>query len=360
MKSSPSISVIIPFFNAKKHIEACVENVLSQSINVSYEVIMINDGSTDKCEKKLEKYKNNQIKLFSLKSNLGPSEARNLGIKKARGDYLFFLDVDDRIEKNTLSTLHNYIKIKKFDLIFCDRKWIENSKNIRNKKYAYSKNKIFKISEIKKLMERRFYNPLSSVGIFQLTGRLIKRSIIVNNKIYFEKRLRYLEDEAFEWDIIGNLKNAVYVKKQLYSYFLNNNTNTALSRGVSSGFSNKNFEIVTKHVENSLMKKSFSKKEIKRIGDQGYIFLIISSLISITRSILLGKINSKKGIAQRNILIENIFKNKKIIRAIKYYQKSKNESKLIVEAIKLRSLKLLSKACDLRALEVIKIRRNNK
>lgn len=360
MKSCPSISVIIPFYNAKKNIEECIKNVLGQNFSESYEILLINDGSTDKCEKILEKYKNNQIKIFSLKSNSGPSAARNKGIKNAKGDYLFFLDVDDRIEKNTLSILYNYIRIKKYDLIFCDRKWIENCKNIRNKKYAYSKNKIFKISELKKLMEKRFYDPISSIGIFQLTGRLIKRSIITENKIYFEKKLRYLEDEAFEWDIIGNIKSAIYIKKQLYSYFLNNNTDTALSRGALNGFLSQNFEIVIKHVKDSLIKKSFSKSVIKKISDQAYIFLIVSLLISITRSIKLGKINLKKGIKQRNIIIKNIFKNKKVINAIQNYKISKNESKLIIEAIKLRSLKLLCKACDLRAIEVIRLRRKNR
>ena len=108
--------------------------------------------------------------------------------------------------------------------------------------------------EIKRAMSKRFYDPLSAVGLFQLTGRLIKRKIIVKNKLKFEKRLRYLEDEAFEWDLLGYAKKIIYIRKQLYNYHLHNNIGTALAQGILLNFPIFNYDIVKTHIKNSLKK----------------------------------------------------------------------------------------------------------
>ena len=353
-----SISVIIPFYNSSLHIKNCIDNLINQDFDEPFEIIMINDGSKDNSLKKLKKFQNNlEIKLLTNKSNYGPAFARNLGIKEAKGEYLFFLDVDDKIEKNTLSYLFNFTKHRKFDLVFCDRKWIENSKNLRKNKYCYHSRKIFQLNDIKKEMKEKFYNPLYSVGLFQLTGRLIKRSVIQKNKILFEEKLRYLEDEAFEWDIVGSIKNALYLRKQLYSYYFNNNLNTALSVGISKNYDVNNFDIVKNHIKKALIKKKFKAKEVLEISNQGYIFLIISALISISRSIKLGKIKYKTGISKRTNLIKKIFQNKNLNKYLNFYKISKNESVDIVQNLKSKSLRLLSKACDERAQKIIKIRR---
>ena len=95
-----SISVIIPFYNSSLHIKNCLENLIKQDFDEPFEIIMINDGSKDNSLKKLKEFQNNlEIKLLTNKSNYGPAFARNLGIKEAKGEYLFFLDVDDKIEK---------------------------------------------------------------------------------------------------------------------------------------------------------------------------------------------------------------------------------------------------------------------
>ena len=171
------------------------------------------------------------------------------------------------------------------------------------------------------------------------------------------EKLRYLEDEAFEWDIAGSIKNALYLRKQLYSYHFNNNLSTALSEGISKNYNVNNFNIVRTHIHKALIKKKFKMKEVLEITSQGYIFLIISALISITRSIKLGKIKYKTGIFQRKNLIKKIFQNKNLDKNLSYYKVSKNESADIIQNLKSKSLVLLSKACDNRAQKIIKIRR---
>ncbi|XOJ73420.1 glycosyltransferase family 2 protein [Candidatus Pelagibacter sp. Uisw_114] len=337
MQDKYLISVIVPFYNAEQYIENCIEVLTKQIFEKPYEIVMINDASTDRSTELVKKYNFSNISLHSLASNSGPAAARNLGLKKAKGQYIYFFDVDDFMDINALKILYDVANETDCDLVFSDRKWIENSINIRENKFIYSENKYFDKTQIVDAMKGKFCNPLYSVGLFQITGRLIKRSIISNNNLYFEEKLRYLEDEAFEWDLLGLINNATYLKKQLYTYNLHNNSNTAISEGLTLGFPISNFKIVENHIGKSLNNCKFSSTQVKIISQQGFIFLIISALVSYSRSILLGKINLKIGIKSRLEMIKSILDNEYVKNAIKNYIPSKNESIWIVRGIKWRS-----------------------
>lgn len=93
------VSVIIPCYNAEKYIERCIESVISQDYE-NIEIVVVDDGSTDKSIELLEKYID--IKVYSQK-NMGACAARNLGIKKCAGYYVKFLDADDFLSPNAIS-----------------------------------------------------------------------------------------------------------------------------------------------------------------------------------------------------------------------------------------------------------------
>lgn len=115
--SMPKISAIVPVYNTSKYLEKCLDSILNQKMQ-DFEIIIVNDGSTDNSEQIIEKYKKiytKKIKTYT-KKNGGLSDARNYGVKKAEGEYLCFIDSDDYIENNLFSKLENYM-IKKPDLI---------------------------------------------------------------------------------------------------------------------------------------------------------------------------------------------------------------------------------------------------
>ena len=101
------ISIIIPIFNAESYLEECLSSILQQSY-VYYEVICVNDGSSDKSPEICQKYVDidDRFKLFN-KENSGVSAARNVGLAHAQGDYICFVDADDKIHRNYLK---QYIK----------------------------------------------------------------------------------------------------------------------------------------------------------------------------------------------------------------------------------------------------------
>lgn len=122
------ISIVIPVYNTEKYIERCIESVLQQKYE-NKEIIVVNDGSTDKTEEKINKYKE-QIKYIK-KANGGLSDARNVGIANATGKYIMFIDSDDYIEEDLLSKLKPYID-KNIEMIkYKARKVTEDGKEIQ-------------------------------------------------------------------------------------------------------------------------------------------------------------------------------------------------------------------------------------
>ena len=354
MSSELYISIIIPFYNAKKHIKNCLDSLKAQDFKKPFEVIMVDDGSNDDSQKVIKEYNYKDLKLYSLSKNSGPGAARNIGLKKAKGEYIFLLDVDDKIASNTLTLLYEVASQTNCDYVFSDFSRIENSINLRENFFNYSEDKTFEFDELLKAMRQQVhFNNFGHQGLFGINGRLIKRSIIIDNKILFEEKLRYLEDETFSWDVLSFVKQAKYIRKQLYSYYVYPNTNTAVSAGLEKGFPISNFKLAQKHVKMSLKRKGFSNSDIEKLGDQAFIFYIITALVSYSRCMFNGKVNFANGVKNRRKIIEEIISDPDVKKTIKNYTCLKGESQWIPRAIFWRSRIFLEFACNKRAKEIV-------
>lgn len=134
--NSPKFSVIIPTYNRECFIENCVESVLDQSFN-NFEVIVINDGSTDRTEKLLRPY-NDEIE-YIYQENKGVSTARNRGLQEARGKYIAFLDSDDKWTSEKLEVVDENIKQNpEFKIFHTQERWYKDGK-IHNPKDKHRK-----------------------------------------------------------------------------------------------------------------------------------------------------------------------------------------------------------------------------
>src|SRR5574344_1711516 len=114
------LSIIIPAYNAEQYLEKCVESCENQNItNDLYELIIVNDGSKDdtliKAKKLAEKYEN--IKVFT-QENQGTASARNYGMTKAIGQYFWFIDADDYLEKDTFLDIFTGIENNRYPDIY--------------------------------------------------------------------------------------------------------------------------------------------------------------------------------------------------------------------------------------------------
>ena len=101
-------SIIIPLYNKERYIENAIQSILKQTV-VDYEIIILNDGSTDKSKDIISKYVSEKIRIIDHPKNKGLSAARNTGIKNATSDYITFLDADDLWKPNYLQTIKSLI-----------------------------------------------------------------------------------------------------------------------------------------------------------------------------------------------------------------------------------------------------------
>lgn len=212
------ISVIVPMHNASQYLEMCLESIYSQK-NVLFEVILVDDGSTDNTRSICEKWGNKNSNLkYIYQRNLGPSEARNIGIEQAIGDYLYFMDSDDTIDSNYLNS---FLKdTGNFDLCIGNYKMHQEQK-ITSFVSENIKSRELNTSDIMNYIVDPKHN---FFGGF-IWNKLFKAET-VKNKIKFDKKIFYGEDMDFLIRYIIRNPKIITTKESafFYNYFIRNNS----------------------------------------------------------------------------------------------------------------------------------------
>mgnify|MGYP005768332455 CR=1 FL=1 len=128
MKENHYFSIIISAYNIEDYIQRAINSVINQDYK-NFELIVVNDGSTDKTKEKIETFKSHNIIIIDNKQNKGLGASRNHAVKKARGDYILYLDGDDTMyDKHTLTRINEVLqKKKKVDIAFFGVKYIGGS-----------------------------------------------------------------------------------------------------------------------------------------------------------------------------------------------------------------------------------------
>ena len=202
------VSVIVPVYNAGEYIFRCLNSIINQDFH-DYELIIINDGSTDSSLEIIEDtLKDTTIEYKILKQeNQGVSQARNRGIDEARGEYLVFVDADDYVEKNHLSNLYN----GKSD--FSLTQFVKKNRDSTSNIYVYE-DKTIKTDDFIK-MELQGKIP------FHFAQLMYKTSIIKQNNIYFLKDVVYGEDTVFALEALIHGAD-IAVNNEITYYYMQN------------------------------------------------------------------------------------------------------------------------------------------
>ena len=114
----PFFSIILPIYGVEPYLERCIKSIIDQNF-ASYEIILVDDGSKDRCPEICDRYveENSKIKVIH-KKNEGLGMARNTGLKNACGKYVFFVDSDDYLLPNVLKDTHDFLKLNNTDIVF--------------------------------------------------------------------------------------------------------------------------------------------------------------------------------------------------------------------------------------------------
>lgn len=192
------ISIIIPIFNAEQTIKRCIESVLKQKYT-NYELILINDGSTDKSAQICKNYISNKVHL----------SARNLGINKSNGEFITFLDADDYVEENWLSDyMENY---NGEDILYQNAIWHKTDGSLFYRKIAHIEN----ISTLDYITMLYTKNTINFVW-----AALFKSALIKNHCVYFNENLKYSEDCDFALRYCKYVNTIRILPSQNYHYIL--------------------------------------------------------------------------------------------------------------------------------------------
>lgn len=231
------ISVIVPFYNAEEVIERCIHSFSNQT-NRNFELLLVDDGSTDNSRKLLEKYIYSDTSNISsyYQENQGVAVARNTGLSKAKGENIIFVDVDDYIENCFIEKFDQTIDVK-IDFTCCSYV-IEYPK--RNKKIE---------KKIDKLMSNldvfTFILNMDKLGMLNVVwNKMFSRSIIIENNIRFNSELRSGEDIDFVYQYCKFIKGFRIIEEIIYHYI--REEHESILTGYIEGLE-KNVEYVNMH-----------------------------------------------------------------------------------------------------------------
>ena len=310
------VSIILPVYNAEKYIKDTIYSVLNQTIK-DIELIIIDDGSVDNSYnicKEIQKI-DTRIVLKKIENN-GVSNARNYGIKIAKGKYLMFIDADDQYDCNIVRKMLS--SIENSDLSVCNFKEIRQNGKIKSKKIKYKKN----ISKENSLM----INFLQKNDLFNVVwNKIYKKDIIIKNNIEFNTKISIAEDLEFNLKYIEEVNDIEYINESLYMYRISK---------VGLNFRYQENRIKIRRKIYKYQKEIYNKKkyDINLLNDE-YIKICLSELKQI------GYIENRNKNKEKKRL-KSLLKNKERMQELQRIKKEGNIKQKIFSLLLTKNLYL--------------------
>ncbi|MGN1372252.1 MAG: glycosyltransferase [Candidatus Coprovivens sp.] len=217
-KDEKLITIIIPCYNSVETIERTLKSIDNQKYR-NIEVVIVDDGSKDNLEGTLKRINISKKIKYLKKENGGVSSARNYGIEKAQGEYLFFLDSDDVYNSNFIEKAVNLIEEKDADTVITF--WDRNIDNVEKNKIQILDNEV--ILNRNDGMKFFMYNKEN----ITFGGLLYKKDIIEKENLKFELNTKYGEDLEFAWKYLCKCNKIVLIPEKMYGYY--NNPKSAIN-----------------------------------------------------------------------------------------------------------------------------------
>lgn len=234
-KSMQKFSIIIPVYNVGEYISQCLDSICAQTY-LDFEAIVVDDGSPDNASAICDEYAKKDPRIIVLhKENGGVSTALNLGLEHAKGEWIYFVDGDDWIEKNTLEIIDAYLKnYSDVDVVGFDN-YYNDSQSERKNKPIYPTNKILDLTEIRRLAASTLFpkwiEKKYGYSLPVIRGRwskVFRRELIFNNGIRFKNELTTGQDAFFILECLLKASRFVFIDEYLYHY--RNTENSAMHK----------------------------------------------------------------------------------------------------------------------------------
>lgn len=256
------VSVLVPVYNTEKTLRKCMDSILVQTIINEIEIVIVNDGSTDKSEIIINEYLNkyNNISYFK-QHNQGLGATRNKGIELAKGEYITFLDSDDWVDNDYYEKLYNKAKCEKSDLVISS--YIVEIPNTETKnlvKHSY-----------KDSME--YLDALINGDVAGFSwNKLYRKELITKNNLNFPIRgeLENVEDQYFSVRCIALCNNISFMNESNIHYIINS---TSIVRKYQKGLHNDILNLYKSNVKffNTVNRLDYDMEKLKVLLIKGVI-----------------------------------------------------------------------------------------
>lgn len=311
------ISVIVPVFNSESTLSRCVDSILKQSFN-DFELILVNDGSTDNSAKICEEYAKLDTRVVVInKENGGVSSARNFGIERSNGKFILFCDSDDYVEKQWIEDLYNMLS-DKVSMAVCTYCGIEDNISDDAERIFYDHSNVWEIIKNK-------YLHVPCNKIFDAT-------IIKKHDLKFNENYSYAEDTLFCLDYFEKLeKVGVLVNKQpMYRQCIKPNS---LSR---RRHIDKYWEVISKaydKIDLLLKKYDVNKMDIKNEYSKMYLTSMITAIDNV--------FTDKTNLVQKNKQLKQILYAERTLFAFEFGSLDKSTSRRYYDILKSKKISMI-------------------
>lgn len=222
---SLELSIIVPVYNVEKYLDECLNSIIKID-GVTKEIIIVNDGSTDKSEEIIESFLDKFPKdlVYIKQNNKGLSVARNTGLLHAKGDYVIFCDSDDFLDSDKLLDLFIKGKEDSLDVILGDFQYFKDQKHFVDKQMIARSLRLteFKLTNGLKFWDECFDSKRDSIRVEVVTN-IFKRKMLMESNIFFTKNLLH-EDTLFMYNVMIYATKVKYFPVFFYSYRLRENS----------------------------------------------------------------------------------------------------------------------------------------
>ena len=323
MKEQPQVSIIVPVYNVENYIERCLNSLVNQTFK-DIEIITINDGSTDKSLELLNKYAKEDIRISVIDlGDEGVSYCRNLGIEKANGKYIMFVDSDDWIDSSMVEVMYKKAEENKLDLVMCSyiREFKDHSKE---KIFNLPQEIIYKEDKVKNELLRKLVGPIKEElsnpemldALGTVWGKLYRADILKENKIKFVdlKKIGSAEDTLFNIFTFNYLKKVMFLNKSMYHYWRDN------PKSVTSQYNPKLKEqrkVFFKYISDFIKENNFEQVFEEALNNRICTSVLGLGLIECSKNNKISRINKIKNI--KIIINEEYIRNAYKNLELKYF-----------------------------------------
>lgn len=209
------LSIIVPVYNVENYLRRCLDSILLQPSSITYEILLIDDGSSDKSGAICDEYQSNFPNVFvSHIENNGVAEARNLGISLSKGNYLYFMDPDDFLSDNFFDKISSNLK-QKWDVLCFGYNEIKENRNtvLSCRPHFYTHCGLLGKNEFR----NEFIELFKTDMMYNVWSRIYNKTFILKHDIRFPNK-QIGEDTLFNFQVYRHLNTILFIDSILYNY----------------------------------------------------------------------------------------------------------------------------------------------